>query len=297
MLQVRPGLTYTFYYSFFTDAGSRTVVDSPLCDIYTPEKNLFVSSASLSTTSTPGKYQYTFFATAGITVGHWFTVGVGSTNNNTIFSEVTPFEVISYSTQPAWVGLEEFRTYLGLSDTERDEDLNLKQILQASIELVEGYTNRRYGIYQYDEIIEITNTDRVKLKHFPVYSIVGITATLKIIPRDINNLLTETLTDSQVSFYYRLDANNGVLYLTDSAGFDEAYNGIILGVTYLAGFATVPEPVRQAVMGLGSSLRSLSNTEGITSVRMGSVSFAMERGLFDGKIGVLLSPYRNNYQV
>ena len=297
MLLVAPGYTYSLFFSFWDTSGARTSVDSPIVDIYTPERNPYVDGEALTTTSTTGKYQYNFFAPVGITVGHWYAVGVGLSNNNTLFSEVTPFEVTDPKTDAQWVGFEEFREYLGLADDERSEDTVLRQLLQAAIELVEGYTNRHYGVYQYDEIIEIKCTDRVKLKHFPVYTLVAITPTVKVIPRDVNNLLTETVTDSQVSFYYRLDSANGIIHLTDSAGFDEPYDGILLGISYLAGFATVPEPVRQAVLGLGASLRSIANTEGITSVRMGSVAFAMQRGLFDGKIGVSLYPYRNNYQV
>lgn len=296
--QFLTGFTHTLYFSFFDDSGARTNVDSPQVTIYTPEKSKYADGDTLTLTATAGKYQYSFFAAPGITSGHWFAMGVGATNNDTIYSAVTSFEITDIQSEPFWVGLEELRDYLELSDTDnRSDDKNLKQALQSAIELVEGYTNRSYGLYQYDETIQIINTERVKLKHFPIYSIVGVTATYKIIPRDTQNLVTETLTNQDVSFYYRLDADNGVLYLTDSAGFDLCYEDLLLGISYIAGYADVPEPVRQAVLSIAATLNKMSCTEGLSTVRLADVSFTPVKNIIDGVIKDLLAPYRNNCQV
>ena len=112
MLLVAPGYTYSLFFSFWDTSGARTSVDSPIVDIYTPERNPYVDGEALTTTSTTGKYQYNFFAPVGITVGHWYAVGVGLSNNNTLFSEVTPFEVTDPKTDAQWVGFEEFREYV-----------------------------------------------------------------------------------------------------------------------------------------------------------------------------------------
>lgn len=295
--QFSTGLTHTLYFSFWNSSGTRTPVDSPTVDILTPQKTKYVNAASLTTTDTVGKYAYQMYAIPGLTVGHYFARAIGLTTNDTLYSESQVFEIIDYTWEPLWVGLEELREFLGKADDERDDDPNLRSCLQTALELVEGYTNRQYGVCQIDETIQIKDTDRVKLKKFPVNALVGITPTVKIIPRDVTNLVTETITDTQVSFYYRLDSDNGIIYLTDSAGFDTYYSDVLLGVSYLAGFATVPEPVRQSVLKIASALFNMMCTEGLTTVKLGSMSFAVERKLFDGVIGEMLADFKNNFQV
>lgn len=294
---VQSGLTYSFYYSFFTDAGARTSVASPLVDFYNPQKNKVVSQAALTITDVVGKYQYDFFASPGLTIGNYFSIGVGLSAGNTIFSEVNTFEVIDYISQPAWIGLEELRQYMSKEDDDRSDDNNLKTALATAIELCEGHTRRHYGIYSYHETIEVKDTDRIKLKKFPIDSIVGITATTSITPRDTHNLVTESVSGALVSFYYRLDSENGIIYLTDSAGFDYPYDSVLLSIDYQAGFATVPEPVRTAVLKIAAALFNMICTEGLSYVKIGSMSFATERKIFEGPVGDMLAPFINNAQV
>ncbi len=293
----RTGLTYSLFFNFFSSSGSRTNVSQPVVDIFTPQKTRYITSAALTTTTLDGKYQYNFFAPSGLTVGHWFALGTGITNSDTIFSESNVFEIINIQTEAFWVGIEEFRDFLNIADDDREDDANLRQALRASIELVEGYTRRNYGIASFYELVEVKNTDRVKLKHFPIDSIVAITPTTKVIPRDVTNLFTETVTDTQVSFYYRLDKDNGIIYLTDSSGFDDYYDNMLIGISYLAGFATVPESVREAVLSLASAIHNLSCTQGLDDVKFADVSFTTAKKLFDGPIGEMLKPFINNCQV
>lgn len=297
--QFLTGLTYSLFYHYRDDhLGLNTNVDLPRVNIYTPTKALYVNQGVLSATGvTTGEYQYNFFAPSGLTPGTYFSIATGITANGTIFSEKVSFEIVDITLEPFWVGYDELREFLELEPSETDNEEKLKQALAAAIELVEGYTNRKYGIRQIDEIIEIKDTDRVTLKHFPINSVVAITPTVKTIPRDVTNLVIETLTGSQVSFYYRVDYENGILKLLDSAGFDCNYDGVLLGISYLAGFATVPEPVRQAALHLAGAINALSCTEGIESMRFADLSFSVDKQLFAKHIKDLLAPYRNNVQV
>jgi len=295
--QFSAGLTHHLTFNFWNTAGARTVVDNPLVDVLTPQKTKYINAAALTTTSVVGQYAYSLFLAAGVTVGHWFARATGITTNDTLYSESQVFEVIDYQYEPLWVGLEELRQFMGKEDDDRTEDQNLRQCLQTSIELVEGYTRRHYGVYSYDEIIEVKHTDRVKLKKFPINTLVGITATSSITPRDTTNLLTESVSGALVGFYYRLDSENGILYLTDSAGYDYPYDDMLLSVSYLAGFSTIPEPVRMAVLKLSAALFNMICTEGLSYVKIGSMSFAVDRKLFDGVVGDMLAPYVNNAQV
>lgn len=291
------GLTYSLLYHFRDSLGVLTSVDNAVLNMYTPQKELYLNQAVLSTTSTIGEYKFSFFAPVGLTIGHWSSLGIGITQSSTIFSERQVFEVIDITQEPAWVGLEEFRTFLSLEDDDRSSDTSLQQALQAAIELVEGFTHRHYGEHRVDEIIEIISTDKVQLKHFPVTSIVAITASFKTIPRQMTNLVMETLDSSQVSFYYRLDADNGIIALLDSAGFELVYDSLLLGIAYNAGFVSVPEPVRQATLSLAAQLNALSCSEGIASVRFSDMSFVADKRLFDGHIGEMLNPYKNNFKI
>ena len=207
------GLTYSFLYHFRDDnLGVATNVDSPVLNIYTPQKTLYANQVGLTTTSTVGEYKYSMYAPVGMTIGHWFSLGVGISQSSTLFSESVPFEVIDIINEPFWVGFEEFRNHLELADDDHDNDEKLKQALGAAIELVEGYTQRTYGIKQYDEIIEVTDTDRVILKNFPIDTIVALTPTIRTIPRDRFNV-QELISSDVVNLYYRLDAQNGIIKL------------------------------------------------------------------------------------
>jgi hypothetical protein len=295
--QFLTGLTYSLFYHFRDRIGDATSVATPKVNIYTPQKTLYVEQGNLTAGSTTGEYYYHFFAPSGLTIGHYFSLGTGITDSSTVFSESVAFEIIDIQLEPFWVGYEEFRDFLELEDTDRDNEDKLKQALAAAIELVEGYTHRHYGIRQYDEIIEVKDTDRITLKRFPVDTVVAITATVKTIPRDLTNIIQETLTNDEISFYYRLDDENGIIKLLDSAGFDCNYDGILIGISYLAGFATVPEPVRQAALHLAAAINSLSCTEGIDTMRFADLSFSTDKQLFKDHIKEMLSPYRNNFQV
>lgn len=290
------GLTYTLSYQFRDSLGVLTNVDSSFVNVYTPRKDLYLNQYPLVQVST-GEYKLDFFAPVGLTMGHWSSIGVGISNGTTLFSNRQIFEIVNIQTEPAWVSLNELRTFLNLSSDDHTNDVNLQQALQASLELVEGYCHRHYGEHRVDEIIEIIDTDRVQLKHFPVNSIVGITATFRTFPRNSTNILIETLDSPAISFYYRPDLENGILKLVDSAGYECVYDGVILSVAYNAGFVSVPEPVRQAVLSLAAQLNALSCSEGIESLRFSDMSFVSDKKLFDGHIKEMLEPFRNNFKI
>ncbi len=279
------GLTSSLEFEFRDSIGDLTPVTSPVVNIYTPEKTLYTTSAALTPLASVGKYKYDFLVAPGMTYGHWFGLGIGTTNSIQIFSAVQPFEIINPVDEPFWVGLEEFRDYLEIPDDDHTRDGFYKQCLQAGIELTEGYTNRKYGIRTYEEVHELQNTDRVKLTRFPVSAIVGLTAT------------TATVTGTNLQIYYRLDGPNGVLKLTNNVGFDSVYDEVLLTVTYKAGFATIPEPVRQSALALGSALVNLASSEGISNIKLSDLSFALSRNLFSGHIGEMLAPFKNNFRV
>jgi len=291
------GFTYSFLFHFRDSIGTLSNVDSPLVNFYTPQKELYHNQVALTTTSISGQYQFNFFAPVGLTIGHWSALGIGITQSSTVFSERQVFEVIDVGLEPAWVGLEELRTFLNLEDDDRSADVNLGQALQAAIELVEGWTHRKYGETRYDEIIEIVSTDRVQLKHFPVTSIVGITAVFRTFPRNVHNLIVESLDSVETSFYYRLDQTNGILRLLDGAGYDITYDDVLLNIAYNAGFVSVPEPVRSATLSLAAQLHALSCTEGIETLKFADMSFVSDKRLFDGHIGEMLLPYKNNFKI
>lgn len=291
------GLTYSLFYRFRDSLGTLTSVDNPVVNVYTPQKELYYNQVGLTTTNTTGEYKISFFAPVGLTIGHWYSLGIGITQSSTVFSDTQVFEVIDVKLEPAWLSLEELRTFIGVDSDDRTGDINLLQALRAAIELVEGHTHRHYGESRYSEIIEVTDTDRVQLQHFPVISIVGLTAAFRTYPRNTTGNLVETLDGSQVSFYYRLDSTNGILKLLDSAGYDLTYCSVLLSVDYTAGFVSVPEPVRSATLSLAAQLNALACTEGIESIRFPNMTMVSDKRLFDGHIEEMLAPFKNNFKI
>jgi hypothetical protein len=279
------GLTHQLSFEFRDDDGDLTPVDNPVVNIYTPDRSLYLASAALTTTSVVGAYTKDFYVASGLTYGHWYGLGIGTTNSVQIFSEANPFEIFNPIYEPFWVGLTEFRDYLELPDDDHTRDNFLKQCLQAGLELCEGYCQRRFGVRDYSETFDVQDTDRVRLTNYPVVGIVGITAT------------TNTVTGANLELFYRLDSNNGILRLINNVGFDAIYDGVLLAIDYRAGFATIPEPVRQAAFALGSALVNLASSEGISTIKLSDLSFALSRKLFSGHIGEILTPYRNMFRV
>jgi hypothetical protein len=291
------GRTYSLNYDFRDYLGALTTVDNPVVNLYTPQKELYLNEVALTTTDITGTYRLNFFAPVGLTIGHWSSIALGITQNSTIFSEREVFEVIDVRLEPAWLSLEELRTFLSVDDDDRTGDTNLKQALQAAIELVEGHTHRHYGESRYTEIIEVTETDRVQLKHFPIVSIVGLTATYRTYPRNTQGQLSETLDGSQFSFHYRVDYTNGIIKLLDNSGYDMTYCSVLLSLDYTAGFVSVPEPVRSAALSIAAQLNALACTEGIESIRFSDMQMVADKKIFDGHIEELLRPYKNNFKI
>jgi hypothetical protein len=286
------GQTYSISFNFFDDLGFRTPIDSPVVSVYTPHRTAHINAAGLSEDSLViGRYNYNFYSAPGLTFGHWFALASGITNSSTIFSESVPFEIIDLTSEPFWLGLTEFRDYLEIPDDDHTRDSFHKQMLQSSIELIEAYTRRIFGVRGYSEKIEIKHTDRVHLKHFPIVSISALTATSKITPKR-PSLLVEIVSDQLVPFNFRSDDRNGVLLLTDTAGFDSSYDGVLLAITYEAGFLTIPEPIRMAGLALASKLANLATSEGIDSVRLADLNFALQRELISGTIADMINPYK-----
>jgi hypothetical protein len=285
-----PGLTYRLDFDFFDDSGNRLGLDAPTANVYTPEKQAFLSSQSLTAVTT-GKYGFNFFLPAGATVGNWFALGTGYTTGVTTFSDAVPFEVVDITVEPYWVSLGDLRGYLQVDDDDHTRDSLYKEILRAAIQLVEAYTHRTFGLRTFEELIEIKNTDRVKLKRYPIQAITGATPTIQISPYSQTSLVQQSITGSIVNFNFRLDKENGIMKLTDSSGFEMYYNGMILALTYIAGFPSTPEPIRAAVLALASKLVNLATSEGISSIRLSDISFAIDNKLFEGHIGDLLKDY------
>ncbi len=295
--QFRPGLTFRLEFSFFDDTGiNRTGVNSPIVDIFNPFRSKLIDAGALvpAVSGLTGQFTFDFFVEPGLTQGHYFAIGTGLTQTDvTIFADQVPFEVIDPISEPFWVSLAELREHLELDTEDHSRDSFLRGILQASMEAVEQYARRQFGIRAFSELIEVKSTDRVLLKNFPIQSITALTATAQIVPRDVDQLFVETITDSNINFFFTLDAENGVMKLTDFAGFDEPYDGVLLGVTYVAGFPHIPESIRRATLMLASKMCNLSSSEGMDSVRLSDISFTLSKRMFSKEITDLIDPFRN----
>lgn len=291
--QFLPGKTYSLIFDFFDDAGNRTAVENPTTDFYDPYRQPFLTGvAGVTVSGYVGRYTSPFYSTPGLTIGQYFGLCNGLTNGFTVFASQEPFELISPFEEPLWIGLRDFREYIQADDTDHTKDSFYNQCIQTSMDLVEGYTRRKYLVQAYNELYEVKRTDRVMLMHFPVQMIAGLTATVRIIPRSQTQVI-EILQGNPVPFHYLLDAGNGILHLTDMAGFDQVYDQLLIAISYWAGYPTLPDAVRSAALSIASSLVNLATTEGISNLRLADLSFAIDKGIIDGKVKELLAPFRN----
>lgn len=291
--QYLPGSTYTLLFNFFA-TGVRTFVDDPVVDIFTPERTKHLEGQTLTLVSgVTGRYRFDFFVNSGLTVGSWFGLASGITDSARLFADQVPFEIIDPVSEPFWLSLEDLREHLQIEDDCHDQDDLHKSMLQAAMEVTESYTKRKFGLRTFSETHEVKSTTRVRLDRYPVQTIVALTATAKIIPRTVDQLVTETVTNERVNFFFRLDAKDGIVLLVDSAGFDEVYDGLLLAITYKAGFNTIPENVRRGALMIASRLINLATNEGMRSISVADLSFSMSDKVLDQAIRDMLNPFRD----
>lgn len=292
MKKFLPGLTYSLTYNFFDNSGSAIDMDNPTASILTPENTTY-TTLSL-TGSTTGVYSANIFISSGLTQGNWSSVASGLCNNISYFSSVIPFEILDYGARPNWLGLEDFRDYLEEDSNDRSRDNLLIRVLDSAMLSVEGYTRRAWGVKSKSETIELQRQDRILLKRYPLVTISGLTATITgYTPRTPDTLNVETNAGGTVSFYYRLQPEQGMLVLTDEEGYSCEYTDTIVTVDYTYGNSIIPEPVRLATLMLASKLLNIIHQEGVTTLRISDVQYSIDRNLFAGEIKSLLDKYKS----
>src|SRR5215204_1133596 len=258
--------------------------------LYTPERSIFASGLTLANVAgITGKYTREYQLPAGVTLGQWYGISAGITAYATLRADVFPFDVVDFAEEPNWLSVSDFREYSALEDDDHTRDIFYKRLVATAIKLIEARTRRSWRVRNFSEIINLSDTSKILLKNYPVVSIAGLTGSIGYTPNttvDANLPITST-----TPIYYRLDHDSGVMTLTDSSGYGTTYDNITLFITYAAGYATIPEAIRTAALVLASQLLNLSTSEGIDSLRLSDLNFALNKNLFEGTVSDLLNDY------
>jgi len=240
-----------------------------------------------------GQYYQLFYVPTGLTIGHWSTVGVGFTNNSNIFSHVQPFSIISLSVEPLFVGVNDLRDWLDVPATDHTKDELYKRLLLTAVSCIEQYLRRRISVHSVSEVFHLPSRSLVQLKDYPVNYISGITVSETFggaIPSSPNGgaITADSVIDD---FYFDLKNDSGIITFLDSTGEECMYSGIHIEIDYSAGYLTVPEALRSAVLMLASGIFNLSQSEGLEIVRFSDLQFTFSKGLFTSQIKDMLQGF------
>lgn len=283
MLQFIAGTTANLIYDFYTTAGVHTTVLNPIAKIYTPEHQEYSSVSLTAQSGVTGQYYYNFgVPSAGLTIGHWSTIGVGFTNNSTMFTFVQPFEIVDFTQEPFFIGVQILRDYLEIPDTDHTKDELYKRILAIAVSLVEQYLQRKISVHNISETFHVQHSSNIILKDYPVVQINGMTMSYLFsgaVP-SAPNTSSITTTSSTDEFFFHLRKDAGVLQLIDDVGTECIYRDFAVEIDYKAGYLQIPQSIIGAILMLASGILNVSQSEGLQLVRFSELSFTFSKGLF-----------------
>lgn len=164
----------------------------------------------------------------------------------------------------AIITLAELKTYLGITGT--TEDSKLTTIVAATNTFVETYCNRAFEEAEYtEELYDGPGSSVLCLKNWPVSEVAEVI---------VEDTEVEERTEIDGEGYY-LDAEAGILHNNDLWNRGRG----IITVTYTAGYETIPDDLKFAVLELASYFRNMSGKSGIRSESLGSYSYSLMNDL------------------
>lgn len=296
LLQLLAGSSLHVFYDFFTPAGVRTPVDNPVARLYTPDRSLFQQVAiTLATTGVTGQYTYGYDLPAGVTLGHWGTFATGTTNGSFLLSNNQTFSIVDFAVEPIFIGVQDLRDYLGVLESDHTKDDLYKRLILSSVSIIEQYLRRKICVHSVSETIRLQQSSVIILKDYPVISISGMTVSDGYIGAtsstpnssyvDPDNLTTD--------FHFSLNKSSGIMNLIDENGFESQYCDTFIEIDYEAGYMTVPESLRIAILMLASGMLNVSQSEGLSSVRFNDLAFVFSKGLITDYIKDAIDSFRN----
>jgi hypothetical protein len=212
-----------------TDAGIAATA-TVTCTITLPDGT--TTSPSVTTSAT-GTYEITYApAQAGTYYVRWVADAIGGTAvEDDVFEDSF---TVSESTN-TYVSLAEGKSFLNLGDTTDDDEL--LAYLEWACDLAEEIADTKFGRKTYSTEKHTIRDAResIQLRHKPILSITTV---------------TERGTTLTANTGYTHDADYGTLYRMsgtyDATTWETGTNAV--SVTYVAGYAIIPTPVRNATL-------------------------------------------------
>jgi Phage gp6-like head-tail connector protein len=170
--------------------------------------------------------------------------------------------------------LAEFKTYVGISDTSEDNQLN--PMIDMINDLIPELTERTLEETAYEnELYDGSATTALNLNNYPIVSIEEVLVYNTEIEVVSYSDRVETGTDG----YWIKDAENGVLYR--NAGWPIGRG--VISISYTAGYDTIPNNLKYAALQAASYLRKVGKKVGLASESLGSYSYSLISGAMNGK--------------
>ncbi len=177
------------------------------------------------------------------------------------------------------VNLGDFKAYLGINTTANDAVL--LNLLRASTDFVHRFTGRNFNYQSYVETYYPEQSwNRLKLNNYPVGAVDYIT---------IDGVTLDATTAGSANYVIEAD---GFIRRLDGGKFP--CGSIPVVVAYKAGFKSIPEDIRYAVMKIAGSDYNTRLQDGILSETLGSYRIVHDKSSVlhkDSRVREILTQY------
>lgn len=193
----------------------------------------------------------------------------------------------------AWTTLNNVKEQVHLGISELDFDDQLSNLVNRSYKILEKYIGRPIKQATYTEFYSGDNTGELVLRKWPVISVTSVYVDTKL-DRVFGS---DTLVDS-ANYYVDVDSENsvGAIQFVQQNGTGPTFFefGIRnIKVTYVAGFATIPNDLVHASTMHVSWMFRRSDTEGTNSQSLASKTETYDNDLIPAYIKQILYPYKD----
>lgn len=190
----------------------------------------------------------------------------------------------------AWCTLNEIKYHLHIGISDTTYDTLLEQLINSSYKILEQYIGHPIKSATYTEYYDGDNTNKLLLRKWPIVSVTSI----HVDPdREFNS---DDLINA--SNYY-VDTEHGEIEIFQGlaagpAWFDKGIKNV--KVIYVAGYATIPNDIRQASIWHVAWMFRRSDTEGTTAQSLGGKSETYDERAIPEWLRHVLAPYKERVQ-
>jgi hypothetical protein len=169
------------------------------------------------------------------------------------------------------------KLHIGIPAAITSKDSLLDQIIEGASAYIETYTNRKFGVEEYTEVLDGTPEDEIFLKQYPVVDILSLTISGNEVDLDAEEESDQIILDKETGSVYRengFGSGRKAVRITYTAGYNlpEASDESGPEEYESGGDENLPAAIEAAAIRLSARVYERRTAEGVSSVSPGSMS-------------------------